>query len=193
MMDEGSPPRSDRGANLMLELAKFHEAHRIYETAPDVEKEMHFARRHAALMLVLTSRPKSQDDICEVMRIALDELAKDLMHDGPLPDAVKACLANCLSAVATLEPRPLAPWVQTTPTSTTLSLELDAPPHSLIDMEAELAKLDSFTNLLAYIGRNSAGKVEEGLFFSLKYQVDAIRDSLNAALQKAQKSLRKHP
>ena len=47
-----------------------------------------FARRHAALMLVLGTHPSSHDEVCDIMRVALDELTKDLLHDGPVPRAV---------------------------------------------------------------------------------------------------------
>lgn len=182
MIYEDAPPRAEQGATLMMELVRFHEAHRIYESAPDAEKEMHYARRHAALMLVLGSKPTAPDDLREVMRIALEELAKDLMHEGPLPDAVRACLGNCYRGIASLKSPTPAALARSTSTASALSMEADAPPQVWIDMESELAKLENFTGLLGYLGRSSAGKLEEGLFLALKHQIETIKDSLSAAL-----------
>lgn len=182
MMDEDSRPRAAIAVNLAWELERYREANRIYESAPDSEKEMHFARRHAALMLVLGSRPKLQDDICEVMRIAVAELEKDLMHEGPLPDAVKACLATCAGAIAACKWEAL-PSKRMPAAAGPLALDVDAPPQPLIDLESELAKLDSFASLLAYLSRNSGGKLEEGMFVALRNQAEAIKEGLAAALQ----------
>jgi hypothetical protein len=182
MMDEDARPLAAGAANLALELERFRAANHIYESAPDSEKEMHFARRHAALMLVLTSSPTTRDDICEVLRIALAELEKDLMHDGPLPGAVKACLGTCLAAVAALKWE-APPSERIHAAARPLALDADAPPQPLIDLEGELAKLDNFASLLAYLGRNSSGKLEEGMFLALRNQIEAIKESSVAALQ----------
>lgn len=191
MTDEDSRPRAAGAANLTLELERFREANRVYEAASDLEKEMHYARRHAALMLVLTSSPKSHDDICEVLRIALAELEKDLMHEGPLPGAVKACLDTCLAGIAALKWE-AAPSKGSHVASSPLALDVDAPPQPLIDMDSELAKLDSYASLLAYLGRNSTGKLEAGVFLALRNQIEAIRDSLAAALQQLRPGLQVH-
>lgn len=92
-------------------LRRFREVDGTYQSAPDAEKEKYFPRRHAALMMLLGTPPRTRDEIAEVMSVALDELAKDLMVPGPVPEAVAAALANCLRAIENvdLEPRPASP------------------------------------------------------------------------------------
>lgn len=180
-MASGAPTNSAAQAQECAQrLRKFHEAHATYEAAPDSEKENHFARRHAALMLVLATPPQSRDEICGVMRIALDELAKELMLGGPLPDAVSVALANCLRAIEAISLE-LSTRDAITESPATDS---DAPTDIVIDLDLEIGKLDKFASLLAYLASNSPGKREEGVFFALMNGAEAIRDSLSSAVDK---------
>jgi hypothetical protein len=133
-------------------------------------------------MLVLATPPQTRDEICEVMHIALDELAKDLILAGPLPDAVAAALANCLRAIEgiNLEHSMREVKVSIEPTA----IDSDAPSDIAIDLDREIAKLDKFASLLAYLASNSTGKREEGVFFALMNGAEAIRDSLSTAVDK---------
>lgn len=164
-----------------LSLSKFHAADAAYEAAPDTEKENYFARRHAALMLVLGIRPRSHDEICEVMRIALDELSKDLMLDGPVPRAVAAALTNCLRAIEGIE---LASSSRGEKVSIELAATDSAPSEPLMDLDAEIAKLHQFASLLGYLANNSGGKDVQAVFFALMHGVEAIRDAISAAVDK---------
>lgn len=163
-------------------LRKFREADATYAAAPNPEKENHFARRHAALMLVLATPPQSRDEICEVMRIALDELAQDLMVPGPMPEAVAAALANCLRAIEGINPEPTMRDVKVSVEPT--AIDSDIPSDAVVDLDLEIAKLDKFASLLAYLAGNATGKREEGAFFALMNGVEAIRDSLSTAVDK---------
>jgi hypothetical protein len=163
-------------------LRRFREANRAYEVALDAEKENHFARRYGALMLVLGTTPQTRDQVCDVMGIALEELAKDLTHDGPLPDAVKACLGNCLRAMQAMKQEP--PKAIARASNAPTGFDSDAPPLSFIQMEAEIAKLDSFVGLLTYLGKHNSGKVEGEVFLSLKNSAESIGYALSSAVRK---------
>jgi hypothetical protein len=160
-------------------LRRFREVDGAYQSAPDAEKEKHFPRRHAALMTLLGTPPRTRDEIAEVMSVALGELAKDLMAPGPVPEAVAAALANCLRA---LEDESHFPAERR-------RIELaaaasDAPSDVLINLDSEIAKLDKFTGLLAYLADSSDGKLEQSVFFALKNSAEAIRDALSSAVDK---------
>jgi len=155
-----------------LLLARFREADAAYEAVPDAEKPKLFARRHAALMLVLGTHPRSRDEVCAVMRIALDELTRDVMLDGPVFRAVANALGNCLQAIEDDEAADISiePHVNGSPVS-----------EPSVDLESGVAKLDSFAGLLAYLANNSGGKEMQHVFFALLTNIEAIRDTMSAA------------
>lgn len=160
-------------------LRRFRELDGAYQSAPDAEKEKYFPRRHAALMTLLGVPPQTRDEIAEVMSVALDELAKDLMVPGPVPEAVAAALANCLQAIEDESRFP----------AERRHIELaaagsDVPSDVLINLDSEIAKLDKFTGLLAYLANSSDGKLEQSVFFALKNSAEAIRDALLSAVDK---------
>jgi hypothetical protein len=172
---------SDGTQDYVFGLSKFREADAAYEAAPDAEKENYFTRRHAALMLVLGIRPRSHDEICEVMRIALHELAKDLMLDGPVPRAVASALTNCLRAIEGFE---LASSFRGEKVSIELAATDSAPSEPLVDLDSEIAKLHQFASLLGYLANNSGGKDVQAVFFALMNGVESIRDTLSAAVDR---------
>ena len=160
-------------------LRRFREVDGAYQSAPDAEKEKYFPRRHAALMMLLGTPPRTRDEIAEVMSVALDELAKDLMVPGPVPEAVAAALANCLRAIEDksrfpAERRSVEP----------AAADFGAPSDVLINLNSEIAKLDKFAGLLAYLANNSDGKLEQSMFFALMNSAEAIRDALSTAVSK---------
>lgn len=160
-------------------LRRFREVDGAYQSAPDAEKEKYFPRRHAALMTLLGTPPRTRDEIAEVMSVALDELAKDLMVPGPVPEAVAAALANCLRAIEDESRFP----------AERRRIELaaagsDAPSDVLVNLDSEIAKLDKFAGLLAYLADNSDGKLEQSMFFALMNSAEAIRDALSSAVDK---------
>jgi hypothetical protein len=160
-------------------LRRFREVDGAYQSASDAEKEKYFPRRHAALMALLGAPPRTRDEIAEVMSVALDELAKDLMVPGPVPDAVAAALANCLRAIEDGSCFP----------AERRRIELaaagsDAPSDVLINLDSEIAKLDKLAGLLAYLANNADGKLEQSVFFALKNSAEAIRDALSSAVDK---------
>lgn len=157
-----------------LRISKFREAHAAYEAASDTEKQNYFARRHAALMLLLGAPPQSQDEICEVMRIALDELSKHVMLDGPVPSAVAAALSNCLRAMEHSEDR----------VSIEQAVTDSVPPEAFTNLDSEIAKLGELTGLLAYLANNSSGKDEQAVFSALKNGAEAIGAALSTAVDK---------
>lgn len=162
-------------------LKKFGDADAAYQSAPDAEKENHFPRRHAALMMVLGTLPRARSEIAELMCIALDELAKDLMISGPVPEAVAAALANCLRAIEDVE-------LESPFCGERRSIELaatdGAPSDTLIELDSEISKLGKFAGLLAYLANNSDGKEEQTVFFALMNSAEAIRDALSSAVDK---------
>jgi len=116
------------------------------------------------------------------MRIALDELAKDLMLDGPVPRAVASALSNCLRAIQSVE------WEAPIPHGEKGTIEIaladSAPTEPLVDLNSEIDKLDKLAGLLAYLANNSGGKDVQAVFFALTNGVAAIRDTLAAAVDK---------
>lgn len=161
-----------------LVLARFREADDAYEAALEADRPSVFARRHAALMMVLGTHPSSRDEVCEIMRIALDELAKDLMHDGPVPRAVVNALTNCLGAIEDGQP------THREKVAIELSADKSIPSEPLVDFEAGVAKLDSLAVLLAYLANNSGGKDVQGVFFALLTNVEGIRDLMSGAVDR---------
>jgi hypothetical protein len=113
------------------------------------------------------------------MSVALDELAKDLMVPGPVPEAVAAALANCLRANEGESPFPAERRI-----IEPAAADSDAPSDALINLDSEIAKLDKFAGLLAYLANNSDGKLEQSVFFALMNSAKAIRDALSSAVDK---------
>ena len=156
-------------------LARFREANDAYEAATDAERSNLFARRHAALMLVLGTHPSSHDEVCDIMRVALHELANDLLQDGPVPRAVVNSLTNCLQALEDIG----APSLHRGKVAIELranDLVLSGP---LVDLDTGVAKLDSLAGLLAYLANNSGGKEAQAVFFALLTNVETIRDLIS--------------
>jgi hypothetical protein len=162
-------------------LKKFRDADAAYQSASDAEKESHFPPRHAALMMVLGTPPRTRSEVADLMCIALDELTKDLMISGPVPDAVAAALANCLRAIEDVELE--APFREER-RSIELATTDAAPSDTLIKLDSEIRKLDKFTGLLAYLANNSNGKEEQAVFFALMNSAEAIRDALSNTVDK---------
>jgi hypothetical protein len=156
-------------------LARFREANGAYESATDAERSGLFARRHAALMLVLGTHPSSHDEVCDIMHIALGELTNDLLQDGPVPRAVVNALTNCLRVLEDISGPPLH--------REKIAIELRAnesvPSEPLVDFDAGVAKLDSLAGLLAYLANSSAGRDVQAVFFALLTNVESIRDLLS--------------
>jgi hypothetical protein len=176
-MGNANPSGAQDGA---LVLARFREADAAYEAAPDAERPSLFARRHAALMLVLGTHPNSHDEICDVMRIALDELTKDLLHEGPVPRAVANALANCLQA---LEDRG-APSLHRVGAPFELHGYDSAPSEPIVDLDTGAAKLDSLAGLLAYLANSSGGRDVQAVFLALLTNVETIRDLISGATER---------
>jgi|SRR5688572_18288668 hypothetical protein len=161
-------------------LRRFREVDGAYQSAPDAEKEKYFPRRHAALMMLLGTPPRTRDEIAEVMSVALDELAKDLMVPGPVPEAVAAALANCLRAIEGVDFDSRFPGEKRS--IDLAATDSDAPSDVLVNLNSEIAKLDKFAGLLAYLANNSDGKLEQSMFFALMNSAEAIRDALSSAV-----------
>ena len=159
-------------------LARFREANDAYETATDAERSNLFARRHAALMLVLGSHPGSHSEVCDVMRVALDELENDLLQNGPVPRAVVNALNNCLQTLEHIG-TPFLRREKAAPIE--LRANDSVPAEPLVDLDAGVAKLDSLAGLLAYLANNSSGKETQTVFFALLTNVEAIRELISGA------------
>ena len=153
---------------LATHLSKFREVHAAYDAAPDGEKESLFASRHASLMLALGTPPRSHDEVCGLMRVALNELAKDGMFDGPVPRAIATALTNCLRALERAGDKIRIHEAVASP------LPADTP----VSLDSEIMKLDRFAGLLGYLAEGSGGKDVQAVFFALMNGVEAIRDSL---------------
>jgi len=168
------------GQDCTLLLQKFRDADAAYQSAPPTEKEHYFPRRHAALMMVLGIPPRTRNEIAEVMSVALDELAKELLVPGPVPEVVAAALTNCLRAIEDidLEPR-IGPR-----RSIELTATVDAPSAALVDLDSEIEKLKKLAGLLSYLADNSGGKEVQSVFSALMSSVEAIQCSLSAAVDK---------
>jgi hypothetical protein len=162
-------------------LQKFHDTDAAYQSASNERKEHHFPRRHAALMMVLGTPPRTRDEICDVMRIALDELAKELMIPGRLPEAVSAALANCHRAIEDLA---LESRIGGEKRIVEVAASEPAPSEGFVELDSEIAKLDRFAGLLAYLAKNCGGKDEQPVFFALTNSAEAIRDGLSTAVDK---------
>ena len=160
-----------------LVLARFREADDAYEAAPDGDKSTFFARRHAALMLVLGISPSAHDEVCEIMRIALDELTKDLLHDGPVPRAVATALSNCLRAIEDIG----APSLHRERLPIELRVSDSVPSEPLLDLDTGTAKLDSLAGLLAYLANGAGGKELQAVFLALLTNVETVRDLISGA------------
>jgi hypothetical protein len=163
-------------------LRRFRELDGAYQSAPDAEKEKYFPRRHAAMMMLLGTPPRTRDEIAEVMSVALDELAKELMVPGPVPQAVAAALANCLRAIEHVDPDSGFPGEKRS--IEPAAAVSDVPPDAVIRLGSEIAKLDKLARLLAYLAKISDGKEEQPVFFALMNSVEAIRDGLSGAVDK---------
>lgn len=168
---------SSGAKNGALILARFREIDDAYEAATDAERSSFFARRHAALMLVLGTHPSSHDEICDIMRIALDELKKDLLRDGPMPHAVVNALTNCLRAIEDTA----APPLHREKVAIELRADDPVPSEPLIDLDTGVAKLDSLAGLLTYLANSSDGKEVQPVFFALLTNVETIRDLMSGA------------
>ena len=153
-------------------LARFREANDAYESATDAERANLFARRHAALMLVLGARPSTHDEICDVMRVALHELTSDLLQDGPVPRAVVNALTNCLQALEDIG----APTREGGRAAIELRANDSVPSEPLVNLDTGVAKLDSLAGLLAYLANNSGGRDTQAVFLALLTNVETIRD-----------------
>ena len=160
-----------------LVLARFRKSNDAYEAATDAERSNLFAQRHAALMLVLDTHPSSHDEVCDIMHIALDELTKDLMHDGPVPRAVANALTNCLRAIEDVG----APSLHRERVAIELRASDSAPSEPLVDLDTGTAKLDSLAGLLAYLANSSGSKEVQAVFFALLTNVETIRDLISGA------------
>lgn len=158
-----------------LVLARFREANDAYEAATDAERSNLFARRHSALMLVLGTPPRSHDEVCDIMRVALDELENDLLQDGPVPRAVANALTNCLQALEDIG----APSLHREKVAIELRANDSVPSEPLVDLDTGVAKLDSLAGLLAYLANNSGGKEAQAVFFALLTNVETIRDIIS--------------
>ena len=158
-------------------LARFREANDAYEAATDAERSNLFARRHAALMLVLGTHPSSQDEVCDIMRVALHELANDLLQDGPVPRAVVNALTNCLQALEDIG----APSLHRGKVAIELRANDSVSSEPLVDLDTGVAKLHSLAGLLAYLANNSGGKEAQAVFFALLTNVETIRDLISGA------------
>jgi hypothetical protein len=112
------------------------------------------------------------------MRIALDELAKDLMLEGPVPRAVATALMNCLRAIEDHES--IATGVGEK-VGIELAVANSAPSETLVGLDLEIAKLSRFGGLLAYLAGNSGGKDVQPVFFALMDSVETICSSLSVA------------
>jgi len=156
-------------------LARFCEANDAYEAATDAERSNLFARRHAALMLVLGTHPSSHDEVCDIMRVALHELPNDLLQDGPVPRAVVNALTNCLQALEDIG----APSLHRGEVAIELRANDTVPSEPLVDLDAGVGKLDSLAGLLAYLANNSGGKEAQAVFFALLTNVETIRDLIS--------------
>ena len=162
-----------------LLLRKFRDADAAYQSAPPTEKAHYFPRRHAAPMMVLGTPPRTRNEITEVMSVALDELAKDLLVPGPVPEVVAAAPTNCLRAIEDID---LEPRIDPR-RSIELATTADAPSAALIDLDSEIEKLNKFTSLLGYLADNSGGDVQS-VFSALRNNVEVIQSSLSAAVDK---------
>jgi hypothetical protein len=171
-------PSGAQGGALLL--ARFHEADAAYEAAPDAEKPSLFARRHAALMLVLGTHPSSHEEVCDVMRIALDELTKDLLHEGPVPRAVANALTNCLQAIEANN----SLFFDQAKVAIELHTNDPAPSEPIIALDAGAAKLDSLAGLLAYLANSSGGRDIQAVFLALLTNVESIRDLVSGATER---------
>ena len=156
-------------------LARFREVNDAYEAATDAERSNLFARRHAALMLVLGTHPSSHDEVCDIMRVALHELANDFLQDGPVPRAVVNALTNCLQALEDIG----APSVHRARAAIELRANQSVPPEPLVDLDTGVAKLDSLAGLLAYLANNSGAKETQAVFLALLTNVETIRDLIS--------------
>ena len=158
-------------------LARFREADKDYESASEADKPSFFARRHAALMLLLDMHPSTHREVCEVMRVALSELAKDLMHEGPVPSAVLGSLTSCLQAVEDIG--------ISLPSRENVATELRAnesvPQEPLVDLDTGATKLDSLAGLLAYLANSSSGRDVQAVFLALLTNVENVRDLISGA------------
>ena len=151
-----------------MHLSRFREAHAAYEAASDAEKESLFASRHASLMLALSTPPQSHDEICGLMRIALGELAKNGMFDGPVPRAIATALANCLRAIEFAGDKIRVHEAVASP----------LPAETPTNLDSQITKLDRFAGLLRSLAESSGGKDAQAVFFALMNGIEAIRDSL---------------
>lgn len=165
--------RAQDGARV---LARFREANDAYQVATEAERSSLFARRHAALMLVLGTHPGSHDEVCDVMRVALHELANDLLQDGPVPRAVVNALTNCLQALEDIG----APTLHRGRVAIELRANDSVPPEPIVDLDTGVAKLDSLAGLLAYLANNSGGKEAQAVYFALLTNVETIRDLISS-------------
>ena len=175
------------GQDCAQALRRFREVDAVYQSAPDTEKENHFPRRHAALMLVLSTPPQTRNDISEVMGIALHELANELMVPGPMPDAVAAALAHCHRAIENVDLRPRIRGAE--PGIELATSDSDCPSEVLVQIVSEIDKLRKFADLLAYLAKNSVGKDEQSVFGALMNSVEAIKEGLSIAVAKLMPSV----
>jgi hypothetical protein len=160
-------------------LKKFREADAAYQSAPDADKENHFPRRHAALMMVLGTPPRMAGEIAELMGIALEELTRHLMISGPVPEAVVGALTNCLRAIEDVDQ---APSIRGEERSIELAATEAAPSDTVMELDCEIGKLDKLAGLLAYLAKSSHGREEEAVFLAVRNGAEAIRDALSSAV-----------
>ena len=177
-MGNGNSTHGERRAFAPL-LRMFRELDGVCHSAPDAEKEKYFPRRHAALMMLLSTPPRTRDEIADLMSVALDELTKELIIPGPVPEAVAAALANCLRAIENADAESLFPGEKRS--IEPAAADSDALSDAFVHLDSEADKLDKFARLLAYLAKNCVGKEEQSVFFALMYSVEAIRDGLSSA------------
>jgi len=173
-MANGNSSSAQDGALL---LARFREADQAYETAPETEKQNYFTRRHAALMLLLGMQPRTQHEICGLLRIAINELSRHVLLDGPVPSAVANALMNCLRAIEEID----VPHLHRERVAIELRVDELAQLKPPVDLESGIAKLDSLAGLLAYLANNSSVKDMQAVFLALLTNVETVRDGIAAA------------
>ena len=116
-----------------------------------------------------------------LMCIVLDELTKDLVVSGPVPDAVAVAPANCLRAIEDVELEALAREERH---SIELATTDAAPPDTLIELDSEIGKLDKFTGLPPDLANSSTDMEQRAAFFALMNGAQAIRDILSNPVDK---------
>ena len=160
-------------------LRRFREVDGAYQSAPDAEKEKYFPRRHAALMMLLGTPPRTRDEIAEVMSVALDELAKDLMVPGPCRrpwrPPWRTAFGRSRMSLLSLQRDVASSWqpLISMPRQTSLSTSIW---KSRSWTSSRVCSPTSPTILMA--------SSSSPMFFALMNSAEAIRDALSSAVDK---------